>query len=163
MADLSLRLATVADAPLVLRMFRDLAQHLGQAEAFTASLDDVRRDGFGPAARYETVLAEAKGKPAGLANYYPTYSSFRGLPSLFIDCIFVEDWARGLKAGRALMTHVYGVAKAQSCCRIELKVAADNPARGFYESLGMAPCPDRPYIVQAAVFNRLVEATSAGK
>ncbi len=41
------------------------------------------------------------------------------------------------------------------------KVAADNPAREFYESLGMAPCPERPYIVQAAVFNRLIEETQA--
>ncbi len=163
MADLKVRLASAADAPVVLGMIQGLAHYLGQGDAFTATLDDVLRDGFGPARHYETVLAEVGARPAGLAIYFPMYSSFRGRPCLFLDSLYVEDWARGLKAGRALMAHVYGAAKARDCCRIELKVAANSPARGFYESLGMAPCPDRPYIVQAEAFSRLIDETSAGQ
>ena len=76
MAEVRTRLANLADAPVVLRMIRGLAQHLDQGDDFTATLDDLRRDGFGPDPRYESVLAEIGARPAGLATYFPMYSTF---------------------------------------------------------------------------------------
>ena len=155
MAEVRTRLANLADAPVVLRMIRGLAQHLDQGDDFTATLDDVRRDGFGPDPRYESVLAEIGARPAGLATYFPMYSTFRGRPFLYLDCLYVEDWARGQKLGRALMAHVYRTAKARDCCRIELNVAVNNPARRFYESIAMALNPDLPYVVREKAFSGL--------
>ena len=140
-------------------MLRDLAHHLNHEADFTATLDDVRRDAFGQARQYESVLAELGDRPAGLATYFPMYSTYKGRPCLYLDNLFVEDWARGLRVGRALMAEVCRVAVARDCCRVELKVLHNNPARGFYEALGMAPSAERPYVIQAEAMHRLTGET----
>ena len=157
MAELRLREAVAADAEVVYRLMRDLAHHLEMADEFTATLDDVVRDAFGPAPLYEMVLAEIGDRPAGLATYYSTYSTFKGRPALFLDNLFVEDWARGQQVGRALMAEVCRVALARGCCRIDLNVLRDNPAREFYETVGMEPSKEHPYQIYADAMRRLIE------
>jgi GNAT superfamily N-acetyltransferase len=157
MAELRLRQAVAADAEVVYGMMRDLAHHLELADEFSATLDDVVRDAFGPTPRYEVTLAEIGDRPAGLATYYPTYSTFKGRPALFLDNLFVEDWARGQQVGRALMAEVCRVALERGYCRIDLNVLRDAPARGFYETVGMEPSKEHPYQIYADAMRRVIE------
>ena len=65
MAVITLRGGEERDAEAVLAMLRALAHDVGEAEAFVATLEDVRRDGLGPEAVYEVLIAELAGAPAG--------------------------------------------------------------------------------------------------
>ena len=140
--DITLRQARLEDAAAVFRMQGALAQQIGEGDLFKASLADVERDAFGPAPLYDTLLAELEDKLAGLMTTFMTYSTYSGSPALFVDNLFVEDWARGRGVGRLLMARASAMAEARGCVRVDLEVREDNPARGFYRSIGMVEKSD---------------------
>ena len=148
MTGITLRAAQAADAEAVFAMLRDLARDVGEADEFVSTLADVRRDGFGPNPRYETILAELDGRPAGFMTFFPTYSTHKGRPCLCVDNFYVVPEARDRHVARRLMARVCRLAAGRDCCRVELKVRADNPARGFYESIGMAMTEELPYTIR---------------
>jgi GNAT superfamily N-acetyltransferase len=155
MTKLTLREARPPDAETVHRMIRDLCTTLGEVALFEARVEDVARDAFGPERRYECRLAELDGKPAGLLSFFMTYSTYKGAPCLFIDNLFVEPWARGERVGVQLMALAAQLAVARGCCRIDLHVLKSNPARDFYESIGLTITDERPYSIGRAGMQRL--------
>ena len=97
------RVATVADAPLILSFIRELAEYermLGEVEATEA---DIRRDLFGENPRSFCEIAEYGGKPVGFALWFYNYSTFRGRAGIYLEDLFVRTEARGVGAGRALL------------------------------------------------------------
>jgi len=143
-----LRPAREADAELVFAMLRALAVAVGDAEAFAATVEDVRRDGFGPAPRYETLIAELDGRPVGLLTLFATYSTYKGRPCLHVNDLYVAPEARGRGVGRRLMARACRLARERGCCRVELKVLDNNEARDFYETIGMGATAEVAYSVE---------------
>jgi GNAT superfamily N-acetyltransferase len=137
MSNVAVRPASIEDASLILEMLKELAAFQKMADVFYATLDDVLRDGFGDTPRYEVIIGEVDGHPLGLAVIFPTYSTFKAKPSLFVDSLFVSQEARGSNLGKALMADVCRSAIKRDCCRVELCVLEWNPARKFYEHIGM--------------------------
>jgi GNAT superfamily N-acetyltransferase len=148
MTGITLREAREADAQAVFAMLRALAEEVGEATAFVSTLEDVRRDGLGPEPRYETIVAELDGRPAGLMTFFATYSTHKGRPCLYVDNFYVAPEARGRGLARRLMARVCRLAETRDCCRVELKVRADNPAKGFYEAVGMHAIEEVPYTIR---------------
>ena len=140
--DITLRQAERKDASTVFRILQALAGYHGPETVFTATLEDVVRDGFGPTPVYESWLAEHTGQAVGLATFFRTYSTFRGQLCLYLDNLYVEPHARRQGVGRLLITQVGKRALDWNCCCIVLSVSADNPASAFYESLGFSRVPD---------------------
>jgi GNAT superfamily N-acetyltransferase len=76
----------------------------------------------------------------GFAVFFYTYSTFVGLPGLYLEDLFVKPEARGRGVGRALLRHLAQLAKEKSCYRIEWAVLHWNePAIRFYKRLGAVP------------------------
>ena len=73
------------------------------------------------------------------------YLQFKGKPSLLLKNLFVQESARGLKIGEKLVTKISCRALELNCCRIELLVEKNNPARAFYEKFGFSETADRVY------------------
>ena len=60
-----------------------------------------------------------------------------------IKSMHTAEAARGRGIGRALLTYLLGVARAQAFCRVSLETgttAAFAPARALYASAGFVPC-----------------------
>lgn len=152
--DLALRIARKADAPEIWRMLRALAEEIGEGAEFVSRLEDVQRDGFGTARRYDTLIAEAPA-PVGLATFFETYSTYKGRTCLYVNDIYVEPAARGWRVGRLLMAEVARTALARDCCRVELKVLTGNPAQRFYRAIGMSESAERAYTVYDEALERL--------
>ncbi|MCR6633230.1 MAG: GNAT family N-acetyltransferase [Magnetospirillum sp.] len=129
------RLAQAADVPAIHGLLTELAAfEQGSVDATPA---DLARDGFGPRPLFEVLLAERDGQPVGMLIFLSLYSSWRGRPALMIHDLFVREAARGLGAGKALVTHLSAIARERGCCRVDVNVLDWNArARGFYESLG---------------------------
>jgi len=144
----TLRPAGPDDAGAVFALLRALAEAVGEAEAFTASVEDVRRDGFGPAPLYETLIAELDGAPMGLLTLFPTYSTYKGRPCLHVNDLYVAPDARQRGVARQLIARVCRLARDRGCCRIELKVLENNAARDFYESIGMGATAEVAYTIR---------------
>jgi len=131
-----LRLATVEDCGLILHFIRELAIFEKAPDAVVATEDDLRRHGFGANPRFETLIAELDGEPAGMALFHTRFSTWLGQPTLFLEDIFVTEAARRDGIGRKLMTGLARIALDRGWGRIDFHVLDWNPARGFYERLG---------------------------
>ena len=147
MSGVTLRPAREDDAAAAFAMLYALAEAVGEAEAFAATVEDVRRDGFGPAPLYETLIAELDGRPVGLLTLFPIYSTYMGRPCLYVNDLYVAPEARGRGVARRLMARVCRLALERDCCRVELKVLETNEAREFYETIGMGATAEVAYTV----------------
>jgi len=125
--------------------------------------NDVLRDCFGEHPRAEALIAERAGRIAGFALFFHNYSTWAGRAGLYLEDLFVRDWARGGGVGRLLMAGLARIARQRNCLRLDLSVLHWNPARAFYEKLGMIDMSEwRPYRLEAAGIERLAEEAGDG-
>ena len=134
----TIRPATPADVETILGFIKGLAAFEKEPDAVKATLDDLRRDGFGKQLKFEVLIAELEGEPVGFALFFPTYSTWEGRPGIYLEDLFVTEHARGQGLGRKLMAALAAIAVARGCRRLELSVLHWNPTREFYHHLGMA-------------------------
>ena len=142
MASSQLRIvsANERDVPLILEFIRELADYEKMLDRVEATEERLRDTLFGEKPAASCVLAFHGDRPVGFALFYYTYSTFAGLPGLYLEDLFVKPDARGQGLGRALLRHLARLAKEKGCWRIEWAVLHWNKsAIGFYESLGAVP------------------------
>lgn len=131
------RVATIADVPLIHQFIRELAEYERLLHEVEASEADIRRDLFGENPRCFCEIAEYEGRPVGFALWFYNYSTFRGRAGIYLEDLFVRTEARGVGAGKALLRRL-----AQRCIdadlgRLEWAVLNWNaPSIAFYDSLG---------------------------
>ena len=71
---------------------------------------------------------------------FPTFSTFRGQPGLYLEDVYVRPEHRGRGIGKALLANVARLARERGYARLEWSVLNWNaPAIGFYRSLGARP------------------------
>ena len=132
-----IRPATPEDAPTVCRLIRSLAEYERLTHALDLDEGRVREHLFGPRPVAEVLLAEDAGAVVGYALYFPTYSTFRCRPVLYLEDLFVEPAHRGRGHGKALLAAVARAAVERGCTRLEWTVLDWNePAIRFYRALG---------------------------
>ena len=137
MSVITLRFATADDVGLLLQLIRELAAYERAPDAVVATEDDLRKHGFGPEQRFETLLASIDDEPAGFALYYPDFSTWLGRPGLFLEDLYVREWARRRGVGRRLMARLAALAIERDWPAMHFNVLDWNPARGFYGRLGI--------------------------
>lgn len=137
---MEIRPATEADVPLVVRFIRGLAEYERLLHECQATEEKVRASLFGARPDAEVLIAEVDGEPAGFALFFHNYSTFRGLPGLYLEDLFVEPACRGKGHGKALFRAVAKLAVDRGCGRFEWAVLDWNaPSIAFYESFGATP------------------------
>lgn len=138
MTDLIVRAAVPGDAQTILNFIVGLAEFENEPRSTVeATVESIRRDGFGDGRLFETLIAERDGEPVGMALFFPHYSTWTGTPALYLEDLFVAAEARGTGTGFALMRALAKIAEARSWKRLDLSVLDWNPARQFYQQLGM--------------------------
>jgi GNAT superfamily N-acetyltransferase len=137
MRELEIVPATEQHLPLILQFIRELAEYEKLANRVEATEERLRDNLFGPTPHAFCVLAYQAKRPIAFALYYFTYSTFAGLPGLYLEDLFVMPDARGQGVGRAMLRQLAQIAKQNGCWRIEWAVLHWNQsAIRFYESLG---------------------------
>ncbi|MGQ0676102.1 MAG: GNAT family N-acetyltransferase [Rhodospirillales bacterium] len=150
------------DADTLLALVKALALYEKQPDAVKAAADDLRRAGSGPRPYFEALIAELDGRPAGFALYFHNFSTWTGRPGLYLEDLFVEEWARGHGIGRKLMAACARVALDRGCGRLDLWVLHWNPTRAFYHRLGIEHLKDwLPYRADAKGIARLAGEDAA--
>ncbi|MGE0723564.1 MAG: N-acetyltransferase family protein [Alphaproteobacteria bacterium] len=156
MPEIAVRPAVEADAETIHRLVKGLAEYENLADKVVSTVADIRRDGFGPNRCFEALIGTLDGRPAGLALFYPTYSTFSGSAGLFLEDLFIEPAARGSGLGRAMMESLARVAADRGWRSIVLHVLDWNPTRDFYRKLGFAPHQEwLLYTLSGAALERL--------
>jgi GNAT superfamily N-acetyltransferase len=138
MSTVTLRFATADDVGLLLQLIRELAAYeKAPPGAVVATEEDLRRHGFGSERRFEALLALVDGETAGFALFFPDFSTWRGRPGIFLEDLYVREWARRRGVGRRLMARLAAIAIERDWPALHFNVLDWNPARGFYQRLGI--------------------------
>jgi GNAT superfamily N-acetyltransferase len=133
----TLRVATAADAPIILALVRELATYEREPDAVTATEADFVRHGFGERPFFNVLMAESDGVTVGFALYFFGFSTWTGGPVLYLEDLFVRPMHRKQGIGLTLMRALAREAKAHGCRRFIWQVLDWNEAAiHFYESLG---------------------------
>ena len=157
MPNTTIRFARPEDAETIIDFVRGLAVFEKEPpERVHLTPEAFRRDGFGARPVFESLIAEQEGQPVGFALFFPNYSTWEGRPGLYLEDLFVTEEARGSGAGRALIAALARIAHERGWARLDLSVLDWNPARAFYEGLGMAHQHEwLPYRMEAEAIARL--------
>ena len=141
---LSIRPAHAADLSLIAALIRELAEYekLAHEVRFDEAVLGERlfgaNAGHGPYA--EVAIGELDGVAQGFALFFHNFSTFEGLPGIYLEDLFVRPAARGSGLGKALLAHLAALAVERGCARLEWSVLDWNEsAIGFYKKLGARP------------------------
>ena len=134
---LSIRPATVDDVPVILAFIRELAEYEKLSVEVVATEDLLRETLFGSKAGAEVLIASLDDQSAGFALFFHNFSTFLGLPGIYLEDLFVRPEFRGSGLGRSLLAYLARLTTERRCGRLEWSVLDWNkPAIGFYKKLG---------------------------
>jgi len=133
-----IRLAEFADAEQIYEAIRVMGEELGAASKVASTVDDFRRHGFGPNAAFSALIAEIDEVFAGLALFFPIFSTWLGKPGVFVQDLYVDKEFRGCGVGEILLRHVASWSSAHGGVYLRLAVDRQNvAAQRFYKRLGI--------------------------
>jgi GNAT superfamily N-acetyltransferase len=140
MGTFEIRAAKNGDEVLVVTLLRELAEYEKLLDRFRITPEIVARDYLNERPLLFCDLAFEGEKPAGIATWFWTYSSFAAARKIFLSDLFVRPQFRGLHYGKALLTHLAKTALAHDGIGIDWEVLDWNrPSIDFYDSLGATP------------------------
>lgn len=135
-----IRPAEPDDVTAIVALIRELADYERLQDEVCASPESLGEHLFGENPCCSALVAcedGDNGDIVGYALFYPCYSSFKSLPSLFLEDLYVTPSARGRGQGKALLAAVAAVATEQGAARMDWNVLDWNqPAIEFYRALG---------------------------
>jgi len=156
-SDALIRPARADDAALLARMLGELLDALGEPAFDFDAATRILADGFGPAPRFQAIIAERNDAVAGYALFWPIYDSEAGCPALFLSDLMVVEAARGGGIARDLMHRVALHAREAGFAQVIWEVLEGNiRARAFYRKIARES--DKAVVVTCADedFRRLV-------
>ena len=140
MSDYSIRAATPADAPAIVRLLRELADYEKLLHRFHLTEQIAARDMTGDACQTDLVFQD--GAAVGIATWGWIYKSFAASRGIFLEDLYVSPAHRGRGLGKRLLLNLAARAKALGGF-LEWQVLDWNtPAIEFYKSLDATMTPD---------------------
>jgi ribosomal protein S18 acetylase RimI-like enzyme len=86
-----------------------------------------------------SVICYVDSTPAGLANCFQTFSTFKCKPLINIHDLVVSNEYRGLGISQKLLQHIENVATKEGCCKVTLEVLEGNQiAKNAYLKFGFS-------------------------
>lgn len=114
---------------------------MGGNQFMTPELAQKNIAGLKQQSNYLFFIAYCDGQPAGLANCFVTYSTFKAKLVLNIHDFAVSPHFRRRGVGEALMNKIVGYTSENGFCKITLEVRHDNHgAKKLYQKAGFAEC-----------------------
>lgn len=129
-----IRRAIPSDANEILNLVKELAAYEEAADQVTVTVEEYKK--LLKIGQIHCNLAELDGDIVGMALYYPTFSTWRGLMYYLEDFIVTKKY-RGKGIGGIIMDSFISDAKAAGAKLVKWQVLDWNqPAIDFYEKMG---------------------------
>lgn len=131
------RPAEPRDVPVLLELFRDLADYEQLTHELHATDEQLSRALFGERPAAEALIGELGSETAGYALFFPTFSSFLASEGIWLEDLFVRPAHRGAGVGKALLSAVAARVCERGGARLEWAALDWNElALGFYRGIG---------------------------
>ena len=131
-----IRPAVIDDVPRLYDMIRKLAAELGASGGLHSSEEDWRRNGFGPHAKFRSLIAERRGEAVGFATYSPLYLPDLGEDSLAVHQIYVDTAQRRRGVAKALLARIAAIASTGKMPLIQIGTTPAASRQRFFEGIG---------------------------
>ena len=136
MAEFKFRHAQREDMGKVLFFIRQLAEYEKMSEEVVAT-EELLEQWLFDRKTADVIFALEGDREVGFALFFYSFSTFLGRGGIYLEDLFVLPEFRGRGYGKALLTYLAGLAKAQGCGRLEWQCLDWNtPSINFYKSLG---------------------------
>ena len=137
MDEFNIKLASSADAPIILEFIKKLAEFEKLSHEVTATLEDLNSTLFSKNSNAEAVIGYLNNKPVSFAIFFHNYSTFLGKKGLYLEDLFVLPEIRGKGIGKKMLKYLANIALERDCGRFEWSVLDWNePAIKFYKNIG---------------------------
>lgn len=148
-----------SDLPAVFELMTDFAAHEKLSEYLTLDANAYVEAMFGPNAFVEGLVALDGESIVGFALFYPCFATFRSIPGMFLEDLYLSEKARGMGLGDKLIRAVARRAKERGFERIDLHVLEWNArAIEFYKKRGAdVDSSDRHFRFVDEAFEKLAE------
>ena len=128
------------DIPDMLYFIKQLAIYEKLEHEAIATHELLKKNLFGDDRFAEVVFILEDNVKVGFALYFKNFSTFLGLPGIYLEDLFVLPKYRGKGYGKKLIIHIAKIAVERGYGRFEWSVLDWNtPAIEFYRSIGATP------------------------
>src|SRR5688572_16558314 len=135
---MTIRLAELTDAEQIHAGLLAMARAMGEEARITSTATDIRTHGFGENPAFEVLIAEIDGAFAGLCLTFPSFSTWRGEPGIYVQDLYVDEAFRGRRIGEKLLRASARRGRAKGAGYLRLSVDIGNTkAQAFYERVGI--------------------------
>ena len=136
----NIRLAGVDDLSEIFVLIKELADYERLLDQVIATEELLEETLFGENSNVEVLLACDENQILGFALYFRTFSTFLGRPGIYLEDLFVREFARGKGIGKALLRRIARSTLEMGGGRLEWAVLNWNqPAISFYKKMGAVP------------------------
>ncbi len=136
----NIRLAGVDDVSEIFVLIKELADYERLLDQVIATEELLEETLFGENSNVEILLACDENKILGFALYFRSFSTFLGRPGIYLEDLFVREFARGKGIGEALLQRIARRTLEMGGGRLEWSVLDWNqPAISFYKKMGAIP------------------------
>lgn len=149
--------AALEHLPQIIELIKEFAEFEKLSHVCEVSENDLRAAIFGDESFVNCLIAFADETCVGYAIFYPTFKSFRGERSMFLEDLYVSPTMRGRGFGLEMLKEVARVSKKQNCARMDWQALKWNaPAIKFYANLGAENDDENlDFRLRGAAFERL--------
>lgn len=136
----TIRPALATECKDILHFITQLAIYEKLENEVVATEEILRKNLFGENKSAEVLFLEENGVKVGFALFFQSFSTFLGLPGIYLEDLFVLPEHRGKGYGKKLLAFLARAAIDRGCGRLEWSVLDWNkPAIDFYLSVGSKP------------------------
>lgn len=132
----TIRFAEEKDVPLILEFIKALAKYEKLENEVVATEDILIKNLFQH--KYaEVIIGEYDERPVAFALFFHNFSTFLGLPGLYLEDLFVKPEMRDKGIGKLMLAFLAKLALERYCGRLEWWCLDWNePSIEFYRSMG---------------------------
>lgn len=131
-----IRPANPDDASAIHGFIYELAVYEKEPDAVEATPESIREQMESDRPPFECVIGEVDGTPVGMALFFQSYSTWKGVPGIYLEDLYVQPDHRGAGYGGALLAELARLAVERGFARVDWQVLDWNtPSIEFYESV----------------------------
>lgn len=137
-----IRTAAPADIPVIHELVRELAAYERSLDEARATPEQLHMALFGPDSVAHALVAEEDdgGPVVGFALWFRNFSTWTGVPGVYLEDLYVQPQARGAGHGKALLAALAAICEERGYARFEWSVLDWNEkALGVYRAIGALP------------------------
>ena len=133
----TVRAAVVGDVDLVIQMIREMATAEQRSDRVFITREALERHVFCARPIADVYLGFWEQEPVAYLMVQSRFSSYSGVPILYIEDVFVRARNRGQGLGKKMMEFAAALARHRGCGSMHWSVGDWNaPALVFYDRLG---------------------------